>query len=134
MALYEGQANKLNKGESRTVLIAAGGTSGHIFPALAIAKELRAICPPCRIVFSGVIDGLEHKMALQFRVQSVTAQNLPSGMIGVVDLADTEYTRYATQLQGDENAETRHCARDGRLRLRSCACHREDVAYSLRFT
>lgn len=80
MALYEGQANKLNKGESRTVLIAAGGTSGHIFPALAIAKELRAICPPCRIVFSGVIDGLEHKMALQenFEFSPVTAQNLPS--------------------------------------------------------
>ncbi len=80
MALRESLTRKWNNGESRTVLIAAGGTSGHIFPALAIAKELRTLCPPCRVVFSGVVDGLEHKMALQedFEFSPVTAQNLPS--------------------------------------------------------
>ncbi|HPY64374.1 MAG TPA: undecaprenyldiphospho-muramoylpentapeptide beta-N-acetylglucosaminyltransferase [Bacillota bacterium] len=78
MASEKGQ--EIIKNDSKTVLIAAGGTSGHIFPALAIAKELRSSCPSCRIVFCGVTDGLEHKTALQenFEFRHVTAQNLPS--------------------------------------------------------
>ena len=77
MALEKGQALK---NDSKTVLIAAGGTSGHIFPALAIAKELRSLRPSWRIVFCGVTDGLEHKTALQENIEfrPVTAQNLPS--------------------------------------------------------
>lgn len=81
MALEKGQAHERVKDDRpKTVLVAAGGTSGHIFPALAIAKEIRTLRPSWHIVFSGVTDGLEHKMALQenFEFRHVTAQNLPS--------------------------------------------------------
>ncbi len=72
--------NENNNHPSKTVLIAAGGTSGHIFPAIAIASELRSVCPSCRIVFSGIADSLEHKSALEegFEFSPITAQNLPS--------------------------------------------------------
>lgn len=35
------------------VLIAAGGTAGHINPALAIAGEITARCPQAQVHFAG---------------------------------------------------------------------------------
>ena len=41
------------------VLIAAGGTAGHINPALAIADEIRARQPDAEILFAGRREGME---------------------------------------------------------------------------
>ncbi|XP_020591970.1 uncharacterized protein LOC110032628 isoform X2 [Phalaenopsis equestris] len=41
------------------VVLAGGGSGGHIFPALAIADELRTIRPNARIVFVGTSTGME---------------------------------------------------------------------------
>ncbi len=80
MAFESNNKTETNKQESKTILIAAGGTSGHIYPALAIATELRSLKPSCHIVFSGIIDSLEHEMAIEegFDFEPITAQNLPS--------------------------------------------------------
>jgi UDP-N-acetylglucosamine--N-acetylmuramyl-(pentapeptide) pyrophosphoryl-undecaprenol N-acetylglucosamine transferase len=43
------------------VLIATGGTGGHIFPALAVAGEIRHLEPDCRITFVGRRNGMEQK-------------------------------------------------------------------------
>src|SRR6476646_4471181 len=40
-----------------TVLIMAGGTGGHVFPALALARLLRAAA--CEVVWLGTQRGLE---------------------------------------------------------------------------
>ncbi len=45
--------------ESRTVLVAGGGTGGHLMPALAIAEALRARHPEWRIVMVGASRGVE---------------------------------------------------------------------------
>jgi UDP-N-acetylglucosamine--N-acetylmuramyl-(pentapeptide) pyrophosphoryl-undecaprenol N-acetylglucosamine transferase len=45
-------------GEPR-VVIAAGGTGGHIYPGLALAEALRSLAPECRISFVGTTRGLE---------------------------------------------------------------------------
>ncbi len=44
------------------VLFAAGGTGGHINPAIAIAKEFRAHHEDCEILFIGTKRGLEGKL------------------------------------------------------------------------
>lgn len=44
------------------ILFAAGGTGGHINPAIAIAKQFRQHHPDCEILFVGTKRGLEGKL------------------------------------------------------------------------
>jgi UDP-N-acetylglucosamine--N-acetylmuramyl-(pentapeptide) pyrophosphoryl-undecaprenol N-acetylglucosamine transferase len=46
----------------KTVLIAAGGTGGHIYPALAIAAALKRQMPGLDVQFVGTPHGLENKL------------------------------------------------------------------------
>ena len=43
----------------RRILISGGGTGGHIFPALAIAKEIERRYPHCVLLFVGASDRME---------------------------------------------------------------------------
>lgn len=45
-----------------TLLIAGGGTGGHIYPAIAIAREYLARDPQRRVVFVGTEKGLEKQI------------------------------------------------------------------------
>jgi UDP-N-acetylglucosamine--N-acetylmuramyl-(pentapeptide) pyrophosphoryl-undecaprenol N-acetylglucosamine transferase len=45
-----------------TILIAAGGTGGHLYPGIAVADELRRLYPGARIVFAGTPRGLESRL------------------------------------------------------------------------
>lgn len=49
----------LNKSETLRVIIAGGGTGGHIFPALAIANALKKIRPATEILFVGAKGKME---------------------------------------------------------------------------
>lgn len=42
-----------------TVLMAGGGTGGHVFPLVAVAHALRRLCPGLRPVFVGTARGME---------------------------------------------------------------------------
>jgi UDP-N-acetylglucosamine--N-acetylmuramyl-(pentapeptide) pyrophosphoryl-undecaprenol N-acetylglucosamine transferase len=44
------------------LLIAGGGTGGHIFPAIAIAKEFVATAPTPRVLWAGTARGLEAQL------------------------------------------------------------------------
>ncbi len=72
-------------GESLRVLMVAGGTGGHIFPALAVAEELRARAkrhdpnsPGPDILFLGTGRGLEARLvpAAAFPLRTVAAAGL----------------------------------------------------------
>ncbi|MDA8066353.1 MAG: undecaprenyldiphospho-muramoylpentapeptide beta-N-acetylglucosaminyltransferase [Thermaerobacter sp.] len=44
------------------VLVTGGGTGGHIYPALAVAKALRDRVPGCQVLYVGTAAGLEHDL------------------------------------------------------------------------
>ena len=47
------------------VMIAGGGTGGHLFPGIALAQELRRRDPESRIVFVGTARGIEKRAVPQ---------------------------------------------------------------------
>lgn len=47
----------------RKVILTTGGTGGHIFPALAVAEELKSRCPGVEILYLGGIYGPEGELA-----------------------------------------------------------------------
>lgn len=52
----------MTKLDGKKVIIAAGGTGGHINPALAVAGYIRDNCPGAQIVFIGTADKMEAKL------------------------------------------------------------------------
>jgi UDP-N-acetylglucosamine--N-acetylmuramyl-(pentapeptide) pyrophosphoryl-undecaprenol N-acetylglucosamine transferase len=46
-------------------VIAAGGTGGHVFPGIALAREIRARRPEAEVLFVGSRHGLESKLVPQ---------------------------------------------------------------------
>jgi len=41
------------------VLFAGGGTGGHLYPAVAMAGELRKLIPDVKVLFAGTVGGIE---------------------------------------------------------------------------
>jgi UDP-N-acetylglucosamine--N-acetylmuramyl-(pentapeptide) pyrophosphoryl-undecaprenol N-acetylglucosamine transferase len=64
---------------TRTILIAGGGTAGHVFPALAVARELSARGGGVEVVFVGVADRLEARLVPEagFELQTIAAVAIP---------------------------------------------------------
>lgn len=56
------------------VIFTCGGTGGHINPALAVAKLLRAKRPESEILFVGAVDGMEANLIPRegFRLETLT--------------------------------------------------------------
>jgi UDP-N-acetylglucosamine--N-acetylmuramyl-(pentapeptide) pyrophosphoryl-undecaprenol N-acetylglucosamine transferase len=61
----------------KRVLFAAGGTMGHIGPALAIATALKEIEPEVEITFVGTKSGLESGLELAFPLRTIAKVPLP---------------------------------------------------------
>lgn len=67
-----------------TVMIAAGGTGGHIYPGLAIAKEFLHRDPKTRVVFAGTSRGLEEQLvpAAGFELETLRIGALKNVSLG----------------------------------------------------
>jgi len=72
---------------SRTILIAAGGTGGHLFPGIAVADELRRRDPATRVVFAGTPRGLESRIVPRAGYELVLLPILPLKGIGLARTA-----------------------------------------------
>ena len=48
--------------EPLRVVIAGGGTGGHLYPGIAVARELLARRPDARISFAGTARGIEARV------------------------------------------------------------------------
>jgi UDP-N-acetylglucosamine--N-acetylmuramyl-(pentapeptide) pyrophosphoryl-undecaprenol N-acetylglucosamine transferase len=66
------------------VLIAAGGTGGHIYPGIAVAKEILRREPEAEVRFVGTARGLENKLVPQagFELSLIDSAGLKN--VGVV--------------------------------------------------
>lgn len=62
----------------RTVMIAGGGTGGHIYPGIAIAKELLKLKPELQVEFVGTAQGMEKNIIPKegFRLHLVRSAKL----------------------------------------------------------
>jgi UDP-N-acetylglucosamine--N-acetylmuramyl-(pentapeptide) pyrophosphoryl-undecaprenol N-acetylglucosamine transferase len=61
------------------VMIAGGGTGGHVFPGIAVAEELRRLRPDAEILFVGVKRGLEAVAVPEagFRIKFLSSRGFP---------------------------------------------------------
>jgi UDP-N-acetylglucosamine--N-acetylmuramyl-(pentapeptide) pyrophosphoryl-undecaprenol N-acetylglucosamine transferase len=62
------------------IIIAGGGTGGHVYPGIAIARRLKELIPDARIVFVGTAEGIEAKVVPRegFELRFIRAE----GMVG----------------------------------------------------
>ena len=60
------------------IVIAAGGTGGHIYPGLALAESFQRRYPDCRLLFYGGEGGLEEKIIERagFKLRTIKAKPL----------------------------------------------------------
>jgi UDP-N-acetylglucosamine--N-acetylmuramyl-(pentapeptide) pyrophosphoryl-undecaprenol N-acetylglucosamine transferase len=61
------------------VLIAGGGTGGHVYPGIAVAEELKRARPDAEVVFVGGRRGLEAQAVPEagFRIRFILTRGLP---------------------------------------------------------
>ena len=61
------------------VLIAGGGTGGHVYPGIAVAEELMRMWPDAEVLFVGGRRGVEAQAVPEsgFRIRFVTTRGLP---------------------------------------------------------
>ena len=58
------------------VLLAGGGTGGHVYPSIAIANKIKEHNPDCEILFVGTKKGIESEIVPKagFELKTVTVQ------------------------------------------------------------
>jgi UDP-N-acetylglucosamine--N-acetylmuramyl-(pentapeptide) pyrophosphoryl-undecaprenol N-acetylglucosamine transferase len=71
---------------ARTILVAAGGTGGHLFPGIAVADELVRRDAATRVVFAGTARGLETRLVPGRGYALETLPILPLNGVGLARL------------------------------------------------
>jgi UDP-N-acetylglucosamine--N-acetylmuramyl-(pentapeptide) pyrophosphoryl-undecaprenol N-acetylglucosamine transferase len=67
-----------------TLLLAGGGTGGHVYPMIAVADALRAVAPDVRLVFVGTRRGIETRVVPErgYQLELVDVLPLRGGGLG----------------------------------------------------
>lgn len=73
------------------ILFAGGGTGGHLYSGIAIAREAQRIAPACEIVFVGTEQGIESKVLpregyrlIAIKVSGIKGRGLVRSAIGAL--------------------------------------------------
>lgn len=70
-----------------TIVIAAGGTGGHLYPAVALAREFLRRDPSSNILFVGTVRGIEFKVLAHERFELALITAKPVMGKGLLDVA-----------------------------------------------
>jgi len=64
-----------------SIVIAGGGTGGHVFPGVAVAEEVRRRNPDAKVAFVGTTRGLEARIipSLGFPLETIKVSRLKGG-------------------------------------------------------
>ena len=76
----------LNGGRALSVVIAGGGTGGHLYPGIAVARELLRRRPDARVTFVGTARGLESRLVPRegFELDVIRSAGLKGKSIGAL--------------------------------------------------
>jgi UDP-N-acetylglucosamine--N-acetylmuramyl-(pentapeptide) pyrophosphoryl-undecaprenol N-acetylglucosamine transferase len=66
------------------LLLAGGGTGGHVYPMIAVADALRKVAPDVRVVFVGTARGIETRVVPErgYELELVSVEPLRGGGVG----------------------------------------------------
>ncbi|MCS6303360.1 MAG: undecaprenyldiphospho-muramoylpentapeptide beta-N-acetylglucosaminyltransferase [Nitrospira sp.] len=70
-----------------TIVIAAGGTGGHLYPAVALAREFLRRDPSANILFVGTVRGIESRVLAHERFELALITAKPVMGKGLLDVA-----------------------------------------------
>lgn len=78
------------------LIVAGGGTGGHLFPGIAVAEEFLARDPANEVLFVGTERGIEARLLprLGYRLELITATGL-KGMGGIAQVKGLLFLLYA---------------------------------------
>jgi UDP-N-acetylglucosamine--N-acetylmuramyl-(pentapeptide) pyrophosphoryl-undecaprenol N-acetylglucosamine transferase len=64
------------------ILLTGGGTGGHVYPAIAIARDLMKKVPGCEVMYVGTDKGLEADIVPKegFNFRTIQVESLPRGL------------------------------------------------------
>ena len=95
----------------RRIAIAAGGTAGHVYPALALADTYRRIFPETELLFIGTVSGFESRLipARGYRLEIISGGPLLGEGVG------GKIRSLARLLVG--TAQARRLFKDGKIKL-----------------
>jgi UDP-N-acetylglucosamine--N-acetylmuramyl-(pentapeptide) pyrophosphoryl-undecaprenol N-acetylglucosamine transferase len=94
--------------EPLRIVVAAGGTGGHLYPGIAIVRQFQARCPGTEVVFLGGVGALEARLipreGLPFRAVRVAALKGRSklaqiGSLGLLAIGTLQATAILARLR-----------------------------------